>query len=48
MRVSGTTLEIKMMRNHKTQRLARLYERELSQVTTLKKLLLHQAFTGEL
>ena len=48
MRASGTTLEIKMMRNHKTQRLARLYERKHAALEALKKSLLHQAFTGEL
>jgi hypothetical protein len=29
-----------------TQRLARLYERKLAALEALKKLLLHQAFTG--
>ena len=48
MRASGTTWEIKMMRNLKTQRLARLYERKHAALDALKKSLLHQAFTGEL
>ena len=33
---------------NRTQRLARLYERKLAALDTLKKSLLHQAFTGEL
>ena len=31
-----------------THRLARLYQRKLAALATLKKSLLHQAFTGEL
>ena len=34
--------------SEETQRLARLYERKLAALTTLKKSLLHQAFTGQL
>jgi hypothetical protein len=40
--------ESKFMNAEETQRLASLYERKLAALDTLKKSLLHQAFTGEL
>ena len=46
--MSGITLEIKPVNAAKTQRLARLYDRKLAALESLKKSLLHQAFTGEL
>ena len=36
------------MNGHDTRRLAGFYERKHALLTTLKKSLLHQAFTGEL
>lgn len=48
MRASGITLEIKMMRNYETQSLVHLYPRKHCAPGALNKLLLSQAFTGEL